>query len=79
MLQKDYLCCIMYGKENLTIKGGRLINEGPETGEMGLTKFARMRKENMQEKKVAMMTEAYRRADAIEKMEEMILMPIKRR
>ncbi len=69
----------MYGKENLIIKGGRLINEGPETGEMGLTKFARMRKENMQEKKVAMMTEAYRRADAIEKMEEMILMPIKRR
>lgn len=48
---------------DLKVSGGRLINDTPEQCEMGITKFARMRKEMKQEKKVAMMTEAMTRAE----------------
>lgn len=48
---------------DLKVVGGRLINDTPESCEMGLTKFARMRKEMKQEKKMAMMTEAMTRAE----------------
>ena len=74
-----YLCPIMIKKFNIVashISYGA-TQESPSY-EMGISKYAQMRKDRMKEQKIEMMSEAYRRAERSEDAMEM-LMPIVKR
>ena len=74
-----YICSIMIKKFNIVashISYGA-TQESPSY-EMGISKYAQMRKDRMKEQKIEMMSEAYRRAERSEDAMEM-LMPIVKR
>ena len=74
-----YLCSIMIKKFNIVashISYGA-TQESPSY-EMGISKYAQMRKDRMKEQKIEMMSEAYKRAERSEDAMEM-LMPIVKR
>jgi hypothetical protein len=74
-----YLCIIMIKKFNIVashISYGA-TQESPSY-EMGISKYAQMRKDRMKEQKIEMMSEAYKRAERSEDAMEM-LMPIVKR
>ena len=74
-----YLCPIMIKKFNIVashISYGA-TQESPSY-EMGISKYAQMRKDRMKEQKIEMMSEAYKRAERSEDAMEM-LMPIVKR
>jgi hypothetical protein len=59
------------GGAGLTVKNGRLINNAPD-GRMGITKMAEANRDMKRSQKIDMQTQAILRADAIEKMNEMM-------
>jgi hypothetical protein len=59
------------GGPGLTVKNGRLINNAPD-GRMGITKMAEANRDMKRSQKIDMQTQAILRADAIEKMNEMM-------
>lgn len=74
-----YICHIMMKKFNIIashISNGSM-QEAPSY-EMGISKYARMRQEMKQEKKINMMAEAYRKAEESEPSLGMIMPMIKR-
>lgn len=76
-----YICSIMIKKFNIVsshISYGN-TQESPSY-EMGISKYAQMRKDRMKEQKIEMMSEAYKRAERSEDENEMsIIMPIIKR
>ena len=76
-----YICSIMIKKFNILsshISYGN-TQESPSY-EMGISKYAQMRKDRMKEQKIEMMSEAYKRAERSEDENEMgIIMPIIKR
>ena len=74
-----YICSVMIKKFNIVashISYGA-TQESPSY-EMGISKYAQMRKDRMKEQKIEMMSEAYKRAERSEDAMEM-LMPIVKR
>lgn len=74
-----YICRIMMKKFNIIashISNGSM-QEAPSY-EMGISKYARMRQEMKQEKKINMMAEAYRKAEESEPSLGMIMPMVKR-
>ena len=59
------------GGAGLTVKNGRLVNNAPD-GRMGITKMAEANREMKRSQKIDMQTQAILRAEAIEKMSEMM-------
>lgn len=59
------------GGGGLKVQNGRLINDAPD-GRMGITKMAEANREMKRSQKIDMQTQAILRAEAIEKMSEMM-------
>jgi hypothetical protein len=59
------------GGPGLTVQNGRLVNNAPD-GRMGITKIAEANREMKRSQKIDMQTQAILRAEAIEKMNEMM-------
>jgi hypothetical protein len=76
-----YLCIIMIKKFNIIAShmSDGAMQENPSY-EMGITKYARMRQDRIKDQKIAMMTEAYKRAEASEMENEIgMIMPFVKR
>ena len=61
---------------NLTVKDGRLINNGG-CGETGIATMAKLRKEAKREEKIGMIAEGYSRGEMMAEAREMIMSPFK--
>lgn len=59
------------GGPGLTVKGGRLINNRPDS-EMGIVSAANARRQRKKEDKINMQAEAYVRGEQISEMNEMM-------
>jgi len=59
------------GGPGLTVRGGRLINNRPDS-EMGIVSAANARREMKQQRKIQMQAEAYVRGEQMSEMNEMM-------
>ncbi len=59
------------GGNGLTVRGGRLINDRPNS-EMGIVQAANARRERKRDEKIQMQAEAYVRGERISEMNEMM-------